>query len=96
MVCLANGSARQAAGSVCVHADPVRGGWFHRRISFEMYLWHFPMLILWDFVKDRVCMEERIWMAVFTVLVFILSAILYVAAEIPLTRRLDRLRDKDA
>lgn len=65
-------------------------------ISFEMYLWHFPMLILWDFVKDRVCMEERIWMAVFTVLVFILSAILYVAAEIPLTRRLDRLRDKDA
>lgn len=65
-------------------------------ISFEMYLWHFPMLILWDFVKDRICVEKRIWMAVFTILVFILSAVLYAAAEIPLARRFDRMRKKDA
>lgn len=55
-------------------------------ISFEMYLWHFPLLIIWSFIPNYSLYNQRIMMLVFTVITILIGVLIYHFIEIPITR----------
>lgn len=59
-------------------------------ISFEMYLWHFPMLIIWSFMPDYSLYNQKMMMFLFTMLTILIAAVLHHFAEIPITDFLRR------
>lgn len=59
------------------------------RISFEMYLWHVPIMVvsaILAFLMDYQPNYTYCSMIVFTILVFAISALLYFVMEVPVTR----------
>ncbi len=54
-------------------------------ISFEMYLWHFPLLIIWSFIPDYSLYNQKIMMFVFTMITILTGAFLYFFIEVPIT-----------
>lgn len=57
-------------------------------ISFEIYLWHFPLLILWSFVPGYNLHNGRMMMLEFTALTILAAIVLYYFIEIPITNLL--------
>lgn len=75
----------------------IKGRWWNRlgAISFEMYLWHFPLLIFLCLIKKWLKIDEKILMAFFLGVTFLFSAALYYWIELPLYRLIVNFMEKN-
>lgn len=65
------------------------------KISFEMYIWHLPLLYVFmiiNYYSNALPIHERWFMILFTVLIFIWSTIMYYFVEKPINRKIKALK----